>query len=513
MIENEKDAPNSGQSARPPEFLNYFGKDRPFQLWFARKRTELASAVFPFFARCRLVPDTISYCGIALLMGVVLFFVRDPGLAVLFLAGHIICDGLDGAYARHSNTASQSGAFTDLVCDQFGMVVVAVLAVFHHLVHPIIGTLYISLYLIVVVFGVLINVMGLGVRVTVTSKYFLYIVYSLWTFCGVNFFSHLMSFFSAIMSFEVIVGYLRLKSGIRRKFDAEVRFADGDPYSGRLNYALNVAAPVTIFLIIVIASNMVPIRAVLDGPTLDVKWIRGETVPTGDETGTIIGIGGYGEHLLILARCPDDRIEVRKLSGRAAETVGRFVMPGYIVPAFGAVPVNDGILMPADTNTRLLFGIDLEDSFAAGRPVIVFTLPLGHVRITAMAVTKHKGKTVWLTANYLYTRKTYLIDPERASRTGELTGGFDGCYVNGAFPAGLAAWKESVIEFNRTPANGLLYVAPLDRLLKGTNLLRGKTASFAPPVPDALGPVIQGEDLVMISPEGLLFRLPLKETE
>ncbi len=162
---------------------------------------------------------------------VVLYFVREPLVAVLFLAAHVFCDGVDGAYARHTGKASQSGAFTDLVCDQFGMVVVSLVAIFHHMVSPLIGAVYVTLYLIVVVFGVIINAMGLGTRITITSKYFLYIVYLIWAVWEVNFFDPFMSLLSVIMAIEVIVGYLRLKRGIKKKFDSQVRFADGDPYS------------------------------------------------------------------------------------------------------------------------------------------------------------------------------------------------------------------------------------------------------------------------------------------
>jgi phosphatidylglycerophosphate synthase len=122
--------------------------------------------------------------GISFLVGVVLYFVRQPIIAVLFLAGHVICDGVDGAYARHTGRPSQSGAFTDLVCDQLGMVVVAMMAILHHMVPPLLGTVYIALYLIVVVFGVLINVLGVGTRITITSKYFLYLVFAIWAGWG-----------------------------------------------------------------------------------------------------------------------------------------------------------------------------------------------------------------------------------------------------------------------------------------------------------------------------------------
>jgi hypothetical protein len=164
----------------------------------------------------------------------------------------------------------------------------------------------------------------------------------------------------------------------------------------------------------------------------------------------------------------------------------------------------------ADRSTHTLMGMDLGASFEAKRSVIVLTLPLGHLRVTAMATTERKGKKVWLAANYLYTRKTYVVDPEKALQKGSLLKAVENSYVNGAFPSGMAVWKGLVIEFDQTPLRGLIYAAALDRVTAGENLLEASTASFVPPTPDSLGPAVLGEDLVMLSPSGRLYRLPLK---
>ena len=289
-------------SQSPKEFLNYFGKDKKLQLWFADQRTKLTSVIFPPIARLGIVPDTISYVGISLLAGVILYFVRKPWLAAIFLLCHIICDGLDGAYARNTNKASQSGAFTDLVCDQFGMVVVAMLAIFHHLVEPLIGAVYVTLYLMVVVFGVIINVMGLQARITITSKYFLYIIYGVWAFTGQNFFYELMAFFSAIMAIEVIVGYIRLKRGIRKKFDALIRFSVDDIYSGKLHYIVNVTIPVLVLAMILVGGNWIPIKAMMAKPSDVFNWTKITQLIDPNEPIEILGFGADDNKFLLLLR-------------------------------------------------------------------------------------------------------------------------------------------------------------------------------------------------------------------
>ncbi len=493
-----------------PDFLNYFGRDRWIHLWFAEKRTRVVSVVFPPLVRLGLVPDTISYIGIAFLVGVILYFVRDPFVACLFLAGHIICDGLDGAYARHTDKASQSGAFTDLVCDQLGMITVAVMAVFHNLVSPLLGEIYIALYLIVVVFGVLINVMGLGSRITVTSKYFLYAVYGIWAGWEANFFPTLMSVFSPLMAIEVVIGYLRLKRGIRKKFDSAVRFKEGDPYSSKLNYALNVAVPVGVLVAIVIGANTIPLRTAFDKPKQVVQWEEGPAVLSEEDSGEILGLGVRDKTLLVLIRSNDGQMGIRTWPVAGGQSSGYFTLPGYFDPAFSSLPVDGRLLLLGDRTTHLLMGLDIDASLSAGHAVIYLTLPMGHLRVTAMSVTRCKGRPVWLVANYLYTRKTYVINPVRAEEHGRLLSGVESDFTNGGFPAGMTVWDEFVVELDRTPLNSLIYVAPLPRRAREAALTETARTSFQSPCHDALGPVLDGDDLIMLSPTGRLYRLPMR---
>ncbi|MFC1834149.1 CDP-alcohol phosphatidyltransferase family protein [Thermodesulfobacteriota bacterium] len=492
------------------EFLNYFGQDVWIHAWLAEKRTRLMQLVFPVFSRLGLVPDTISYIGIALLAGVAVYFVRAPVLAMIFLAGHVICDGLDGAYARVTRRASQTGAFTDLVCDQLGMLVVAVTAVVHDFVPPLTGMVYIALYLVVVVFGVIINLLGLRTRLTFTSKYGLYIVYAIWAIWGVSYFELLMRVFCFIMAAEVVVGYFRLKRGIRKKFDTEVRFTEGDPYSSKLNYASNVAIPITVLVAILIGANTVPIRAMLDSPDLKVVWQGENNIFREGKLGKILAVGVRDEKLIIMIQESLGKKVVREFSPESGQFGDYFVLPPYLNPVLTTLPVDGNLLLIADGSTNLLMGIDLESSLSRKRPVILSTIPLGHLRVKAMATTRWNGKKVWLVANYLYTRKTYIIDPKKALEEGLLLSGEMAGYINGGYPSGLAATNGFLVALNKSPTKDLLYLASLDRLVQGPDLLQAGATSFAPPACDSIGPVIHGSDILMLSVDGQLFRLSLK---
>ncbi|AFM23782.1 CDP-alcohol phosphatidyltransferase family protein [Desulfomonile tiedjei] len=505
---NETAGANPPKSKSYKDFFNYFGEERVVHDRFAEFRTRLISHIVPIFSRMGIVPDTISYVGITFLAGVILYFVRNPVVAVLFLAGHVFFDGVDGAYARHTGKASQSGAFTDLVCDQFGMVVVSLMVIFHHMVAPLIGAVYMALYLMVVVFGVIINAIGLKTRITVTSKYFLYLTYAAWAIWEVNLFAPMMTFFSAIMALQVLIGYLRLKRGIRKKFDSEVRFSAGDPYSGKLNYIFNLAIPALVLLIILIWGNWIPLRAMIDIPKQSVSWSQGIPLIPEEKTEQLLGFGIQNKDFLVLCRKPDDHLEVTRFSesGQAGQS---FTIPEYVSPMFGTFPVDRNILLIPDDTTRLLMGIDLDASFAARQAVMVMTLPFKYLRVTAMTTGEWKGKKVWLAANYLYTRRTYVIDPEKALKKGYLLGGLIASYVNAGYPHGMVIRDRTVIEYNRSPLQKLIYAAPLKSVIAGTNLMDAAKTSFFAPRDDVFGPAIYGDSLVVLSPEGKLYKLPL----
>ncbi|MFH1113081.1 MAG: CDP-alcohol phosphatidyltransferase family protein [Pseudomonadota bacterium] len=513
MASQDQQLPGDGTAgfrSKPPKvFLNYFGKDRWIHALLAEKRTRLVSVLVPPLNRLGLVPDTISYVGIAFLAGVVLYFVRTPVIAVLFLAGHVICDGVDGAYARHTGKPSQSGAFTDLVCDQFGMVVVAMMAILHHMVSPLLGTVYIALYLIVVVFGVIINVLGIGARITITSKYFLYMVFAIWAIWGKNYFPQLMYFFSGIMAVEVVIGYLRLKRGIRRKFDTEVRFTEGDPYSGRLNYALNTAVPITVLALILVWANVIPLRAMFDTPKATVKWNKGPNILGGNDSLKPLSFGIREGAFLVLVRLPDDTLELRRIPAGGTDVDESFEVPGYVCPAFSTLPIDGNVVLIADLSTRLIIGIDLETSFARNYAVTVMNLPVRYLSVTGAAPAAWKGTKVWLVANNLDTRKTYVVDPNQAVRKGYILGGVVTSYTNGAFPSGIAVHGDTVFDFNKSPLEALIYQSSLKKLVAGKNLLDSAKVSFRPPDKEALGPVSEGDRLFMMSPDGQVYWLSI----
>jgi len=241
-----------------------------------------------------------------------------------------------------------------------------------------------------------------------------------------------------------------------------------------------------------------------------VAWEELAPVLAPGDSSEIIGFGAHNDSLLLMTRDENGNMAVSKLIDHKLDKSAHFLMPSYLDLSFNRLPVDGNILLVGDRTTHLLMGIDLDASFHAGRAVISLTLPMGHLRITGMATAMLNGQKVWLAANYLYTRKTYVVDPEKALKKGYLLGGVRGGYVNGGFPSGMTIWEGNVFELNRPPFRSMIYMAPLAKVISIKCLLSAGPKSFSPPDSNIMGPVIRGEDLVMLSPQGRFFRLPVR---
>ncbi len=196
---------------------DFSDRERATQERFAKFRTRFFGPWIRPLSRLGVSADHITLCGALLLAPFAFFFESSPRLATLILAIYVILDGLDGAYARITNTANEGGAFTDTVADQLGMIVVSLLAIHHQLVNPTLAAYYVAIYVAMIVFAVVQNYIGLHSPLTIRSKYPLYVAYAIWAFTGglgegrLELFHWIMAVFSVPMTVSVLMAFFALK--------------------------------------------------------------------------------------------------------------------------------------------------------------------------------------------------------------------------------------------------------------------------------------------------------------
>jgi Phosphatidylglycerophosphate synthase len=175
-------------------------------------REQLLAPFLDVLVRYHVSADTITL--LSLLSGLAfcpLFFWSKP-LALIFLAGHVILDGIDGPLARRLGSASRRGSFTDTTCDQ--IVVTATTGTLMATNPPVLsvipGVVYVSVYTIVVAFAMVRNAMNVPYSWLVRPRFFVYawIPFALWLPGSM---SYVVWIFNLVLIWKLVTGFRAIR--------------------------------------------------------------------------------------------------------------------------------------------------------------------------------------------------------------------------------------------------------------------------------------------------------------
>jgi len=198
--------------------LNYFSdKEQKAQQKFKKLRDNLLGWVARCLKFLHITPNVISVTGLFVLVAFFYFAYTEPIIAFFILVLHVVLDGLDGVLARLTNTQSQGGAFLDMVCDHTGMVIVTVTLIFHTLLNPTIGVIYVYLYSLLVILITVRNLLNKPIGLVFRSKYILYILFGVYAFTGINIFDIAVFVFSLFMIAPIIISMSVIISELNNK--------------------------------------------------------------------------------------------------------------------------------------------------------------------------------------------------------------------------------------------------------------------------------------------------------
>lgn len=147
------------------------------QARFARWRQRAFAPVLRVLTAAGITPDMLSVLGIAAVLLVPFGFTHAPGWAVAAYALHLVFDGLDGSLARHTGTASATGAYVDVVTDHLAFIVSILVLQWMHIGDPFWALLYAVSYALLVVHVVVLNARGTPPALPVLrTKYVLFLL-------------------------------------------------------------------------------------------------------------------------------------------------------------------------------------------------------------------------------------------------------------------------------------------------------------------------------------------------
>lgn len=182
---------------------------------FKDLRNKIFLPISKTLMKLRLTANIISYIGLFILVGFVYYVLRNPVIASIFLLFHVLIDAFDGPLARLMKRDGDSGAFTDIICDHTGMAIVVITLIWANLVNPVIASIYIYVYTLLIIFVIVRNKMGVPIELVIRTKYYVYILFGLFAIWNINYLNMGMAIFILIMIPSLLTSYLIIKKHLK----------------------------------------------------------------------------------------------------------------------------------------------------------------------------------------------------------------------------------------------------------------------------------------------------------
>jgi len=445
-------------------FFNYFtDSERDAAQKASTMKNRLFGWMGPLLVKLHVPPDAISYVGLAYLFGVIIWFISHPYRAVVLLALYIINDGIDGAYARYLDRPTQAGAFTDIVMDQLGMVVITLGFLQYGMVDGQVGAYYIMIYLIMIAFSIVQNAQNIPMQYIFRSKYFLYGIYGLWAFTDINLAPYLLPVFNVVMTFSVIQSYLRLKRGIYFKYDLpvilemdrEIRANGGKPPS--FWQPLNVIIPALVIVALVVLGAYNQMLGMIERADASPNWVASRDISFINPGEKLRAIGSYKDGWIITTYIPETRFSRAYTLDGSFIPIGTFRIPWALHRQHGICTDDENNLYIADRLSSRVFAIDIKNSLEKDIVALEHSFDTTLRTPVACVLAEINGTRRMLVAEYMSHYKTLVVDYEKAFKEGTAENAIVGWYRNMAFSRGLAYDGENIYEINGSLWPDIIY--------------------------------------------------------
>ena len=175
-----------------PRFNILSAEERVFYLKIREWRDAKLMSICGFLKQHHVTPDIVTYIGFLMMIPFVYFFSFNPWIALIFLLTNIFLDSLDGALARLQGVPSIKGEMLDTSIDYLSFFTVFLTFMYHGLVSPFWGAVYLLNYVIMMCLLIFINALKLKLFVVIKSRLLVYLFFIIWLITGNNYFDPLL---------------------------------------------------------------------------------------------------------------------------------------------------------------------------------------------------------------------------------------------------------------------------------------------------------------------------------
>jgi phosphatidylglycerophosphate synthase len=192
----------------------YSGRERAFMLFTQRLRALGFGPLLRALSAARVRPDHLTFLSlVAGLAFVPLYFWSLP-VALFALALHVLLDGLDGPLARHLDTASRGGSFTDSMADQAVIAATTLTLMYTGMVGHLPGALYIVIYTVVVLFAMARNFLGAPYTWLFRPRFLVYIWIPVEAYWLPGTIDYVLWACVGLLSLKLLSGFVRIRKTI-----------------------------------------------------------------------------------------------------------------------------------------------------------------------------------------------------------------------------------------------------------------------------------------------------------
>jgi len=180
-------------------FSTFSQAEDPHYSRFQHMRDGFLSPLCRFLTGIGIKADHLSYFNLVLAAVFVYFLTKNSSIAfVVGLAGLCI-DGLDGCLARYQKTTSNRGALLDIAVDHIFFFIVVLALIYTKTIDGFWGATYSLNYLLMITLVIVMRNANLHVFPIVRSKLYLYLLWAIFIFTGMNYLDVFLVFFSIYM--------------------------------------------------------------------------------------------------------------------------------------------------------------------------------------------------------------------------------------------------------------------------------------------------------------------------
>lgn len=189
----------------------YSTRERAAMAVWQKLRAVTLRPLLDLLTRCRIGPNHLTLLSalVGLLFCPLYFWMKPAAFAMIAL--HVLLDGLDGPLARHTNTASHRGSFTDSMSDQLVVVASTIVLMSTHTIDILPGSVYIVTYTVVMLFAMVRNALSIPYSWLVRPRFFVYGWFVVETYCFSGTINYVVWFFNALLALKMLTGFVKIR--------------------------------------------------------------------------------------------------------------------------------------------------------------------------------------------------------------------------------------------------------------------------------------------------------------